>query len=208
MIPAAHQNHVAVPSLQRAFGGVGCGVEMLERKSLWLADAVVVNLVEIDFHWRIMHVVFVGRIARPVSSGSVDLDDHQLVGGKSRRHDVHDLARRVSAPTQTADDVGRLDQSWLKLCCGRDSALRNFAGGFGGEGDSVSGGKVKGEREAVKNIFSFSDWLRPSAPVCLANPAQEHESCFFMVGATPPNIAGLKATNKETHPFPSRLFTR
>src|ERR1700722_1782285 len=104
MIPAAHQNHVAVPSLQRAFGGVGCGVEMLERKSLWLADAVVVNLVEIDFHWRIMHVVFVGRIARPVSSGSVDLDDHQLVGGKSRRHDVHDLARRVSPPPKPPTD--------------------------------------------------------------------------------------------------------
>jgi hypothetical protein len=44
-----------------------------------------------------VHVVFVGRIARPASAWSIDFDDQQAVGGEVRLENVIDLSRCVAA---------------------------------------------------------------------------------------------------------------
>jgi hypothetical protein len=85
------------------------GIKMLKRERLWLVHAVVIDLVEIDFAGRVVHVMLMGRITRPVSTGSVDLDHDQFVGREGGRDNVDDLARNVASSTQTAGHVLRSD---------------------------------------------------------------------------------------------------
>ncbi len=57
-----------------------------------------------------MRVVFVRREARPISTGSVDLDHHQFIGGKRGSDHVDDLAGGVAAAAEIGGDVFRFER--------------------------------------------------------------------------------------------------
>src|SRR5713101_1427321 len=133
----AYEHGVAITSLHRALARVLAGVQMLKRESFRLANPVIIDLVQIDFCRRIVYVVLVGWIAGPVSTGRINLDDHEFVCRKSRHHHIHDLTRRISATTQTADDITGGDQPWLRPRLRRHSAFGDFTNGVAFERDLV-----------------------------------------------------------------------
>src|SRR4026208_1499339 len=83
-------------------------VNSLNRISLWRIHFVVVELFEIHFPGRAVYVMLVWRIAGPVSTWRVDLDEHQALRLEFRFQDVIDLTCRVCpAPDLDLHFVGR-----------------------------------------------------------------------------------------------------
>src|SRR5579862_2589713 len=111
MKPAPYQHRIAIGRPHRTLSSAIVRIEMLQGKSFRLADAVIVDFVEVHFRWGIVHVVLMRRIARPVSPRRINLDHHQLVSWKCGRDDIDDLPRRVAASAQGAGDVGGSNQS-------------------------------------------------------------------------------------------------
>jgi len=64
------QGHVSLP-VPRVKAMVGVATRMIH--------AVVINFIEIHLVGRIVYVVLVRGVARPVSAGGIHLDDHKLV---------------------------------------------------------------------------------------------------------------------------------
>ena len=84
-------------------GVILSAVQMLQGKAFVL-NPVIVDFVEVDFSGRIVYVVLVRRIARPVSARRIDLDDHELVGREMReksrpRSDEKHFRRRAVCST-------------------------------------------------------------------------------------------------------------
>jgi hypothetical protein len=100
VIPTVNKDNIAVPGFNDALASVFSAVEMLKCKPLGVSHSEVVDLVQVDFRGRIVCVVFVRRIARPVPAGSVNLDYHEFVSREDWRDDVHDLAGGVSSTPQ------------------------------------------------------------------------------------------------------------
>jgi hypothetical protein len=109
MKPAVHKDDIAVAGFECAFAGMLARVEVLKSEGVGLAHAVIVNLVQVDFAGRIVHVMLVRRIAGPVSAGRVHLNNDEFVGRERGRDDVHDLAGDVASSTQIAYDFRRGD---------------------------------------------------------------------------------------------------
>src|SRR5437773_8628288 len=65
-------------------------------------DTVVINLVQIHFGRWSMDIAFMWRVAGPVAAGRVNLNQHNLFGGKAWRHYFNDLPRGVSPTAKTA----------------------------------------------------------------------------------------------------------
>jgi hypothetical protein len=72
-------------------------IKMLECESFGLANAIVIDFVEVHLGGWTVNVVFMRRITRPVTAGGVDLDHHELIGGERRSDDVDDLPRRIAS---------------------------------------------------------------------------------------------------------------
>src|SRR5215831_11031240 len=103
---------------------------MLKRKTAGL-NAVVVDLVQIHLRWRIVNIVLVRGIARPVSPRRIDFYHHQLVSRECGRDHVDDLPRGVSATAETGRDIARSNQPGLQLCTRGYPAFGNLARGLG-----------------------------------------------------------------------------
>src|SRR4029453_8538991 len=69
----------------------------LNRVAFWTIDLVIIDFLQIDFCGRIVDVMFMGWITRPVAAGCVHLNDHQPLCLKLRLKNVVDLARGISA---------------------------------------------------------------------------------------------------------------
>src|SRR6202789_1798845 len=180
---------------------------MLECKALRLVYPVVINLIQINFSRRIVHVVLVRGITRPISARSIDLDRHQPIGGKCWTHDIDNLPRRIAPASQTADHVIRSDQPRLMSRLGRRPALRNLTHRLRREYNLVPGWQIQGVREAVENVLAFFDRLAARSPVRGATSTQKHAHCFFAVGVRTQLVAGLKPPYEETHPLPASLLS-
>src|SRR5271154_3797918 len=179
---------------------------MLHGKSFRLADAIVINLIQIYFAGRIVHVVLVRRIARPIAAGRINFNDHQLIRWEGGRDDINDLARSISAAAQAAGYVAWRNQFRLQAGFGWRATFRDLASCLGGEDRFVSGGQIQGIRQAVKHILAFANRDGALAPIHLAISAQQDKSCFFAVGARAKDVTRLQTADKKTHPVPSRLL--
>src|ERR1700751_3102796 len=182
-------------------------VEPLQREALFgMIDAVIIDFIQVHFGGRIVDVVFVRRKARPVTAGSVDLDDDEFVGWEIWTDDIHDLAGSVSTATEAANDVFRSDQFGLKFGVRRNAALSNFADGFCREGAGVARGEVEAVRQAVENILALADRARTFAPIYGAAAAEKDERGFFTLREGRIRFAGIQAAGGHAHPFPLNTF--
>src|SRR5260370_23806170 len=152
----AYEHSVAIASFHRPLARVLAGVQMLKCKSFRLPNPVIIDLVQIDLGWRIVHVVLVGWIAGPVSARRINLDDHEFVRGKSWHHHIHDLPRRISTTPQTADDITGGNQPWFRPRFRRHSAFGDFTGRVGFERDLVPCRCVDRIRKTVEDILALS----------------------------------------------------
>ncbi len=177
---------------------------MLQRKSLALPDSVVINLIKINFRRRIVYVVLVRRVTRPISTGRINFNDHKPIRRERRRDHVNDLPRRVSSAAQTADRLARRNQSGRQTRVRRRPALCNFASRLRGEDRPISRRQIQRIRKSIKHILPFPNFLSTAAPIGLASSTQKHKRRFLMVGPRSQNLARLQTVNVKTHPFPSR----
>jgi hypothetical protein len=76
VISVPHQDCVTVVYFEYGTPSMIGAVEILERKRVRIFHAVVVDLVEVCFDWRIVDFVLVWRVAGPIASGRVDLHHH------------------------------------------------------------------------------------------------------------------------------------
>src|SRR5580658_1594662 len=192
----AYEHGVAIAGFHRALAQLFAGVQVLKRKSFGLANPVIVDLIQSDLIRRIVYVVLMGRITRPVSARRVDLDHHKFVGRKSRHHYIDNLARDISTATKAADHITRRDQSWFETRFRRRPALRDFAEGLGLERDFILRRKVDCIGKAVKNISTTADVLRPRAPVCVTGAAQQNKSRLFVLGPRSIDIPWLQTPHE------------
>ena len=109
---------------------------MLQGKTSRLGNPVIVDFVQIHFRGRIVSIVLMRRIARPVSTWRINLDHHQFVGRKRRGNHVDDLPRGVPSAPEAAYDVVRRNQSRFETGLGRHTAFCNFAGRFRRKGNA------------------------------------------------------------------------
>src|SRR5262249_35843167 len=112
MIPAVHQNDIAVTGPNCLSPGVVIRIQVLKCKALRPGSPEIVNLVLVHFLWRIVLVMLMRWVAGPISARSINLNYDQLVSGKGGGQNIHDLARNVSSPAQTGDHVVWRDQTW------------------------------------------------------------------------------------------------
>src|SRR5690348_5593477 len=144
---------------------------MLKCEGFRLLHSIIVDLDQINFPRRIVNVVFMWRITRPVSSRSVNLDYDESVCWEGGSYQVNDLARNVSSAAQTAGHVLRCDQSCLQPCFRRHSAFRNLACGLCRKCDSVPAREIQCIRESIKNISAFPDPFSALPPIGHTSPA-------------------------------------
>src|ERR1700735_4114643 len=115
------------------------GIQVLEREASRLADTVIINLVQINFSRRVVQVMLVRRITRPITAGRVNLDDHELISREIRADDVDNLARGIAAAAEAADHLPRSNQLGVESSIRGSTAFRNFAGTFAGELRAMAG---------------------------------------------------------------------
>src|SRR5215471_15917784 len=161
-----HQNCIAVVGPNYGFFPVRWRVETLQGKTRGLIEPVVVNFIQVNLGRRRVHVVFVGRIAGPVSPGGIYLNHYNFVSREAGLNDVHNLPRSVPAPAQSAGYVIWGDQARLELRLRWYSALGDFTGRFGPERDAISRWQIQAIGQAVENILSSANRLLALTPVC------------------------------------------
>jgi hypothetical protein len=208
MIAATDEDRITVPDFQGLLAGILAGIEMLEGETFPLTDPVIVDLIQIGLRGRIVYVVLVRRITRPVAARRVDLNCHQLIRRKIGRDDIDDLARHISATTQAAADVTGSDEPRLKPSFGRNSTFRKFTGRLGRKRSLVPGRQVECIREAVKNIPSLSNAVSTVSPIEQTGSTQEYKCGLLVIGARSKDVARLQTADKETHPIPVGLLAR
>src|SRR5580704_5117164 len=205
---AVYQHGLAIFDLQSLIGAVLPGIKVLHRKTVRLAEAVIINLIQIDFARRIVHVVLVGGPARPIPAGCINFNYHQLIRWKRGRDDVHNLPRGISAAAQAADDIAGRDQFRLQAGLGRCATFRELANSFRSENRLVSGWQIERVRQTGKHVFALSNPRGPLPPIHLAGAAEQNKGSFLVVGACAKDIAWLQTAYEEAHPFPSGLLAR
>src|SRR5215469_9988325 len=107
-----------------------------------MVDPIVIDLIQIDFGGRIVDIMLMWRIARPVPTRRVDLDSDQPVCGKLRGHHIDNLSGSIPAATQTTYAMIGSNEHRLELCCRRGTALGNFAECFSPECCTVLVGDI------------------------------------------------------------------
>ena len=63
VISAVNQDRIAISGLEGALASVFSRIQVVEGKSVGMAKPVVVDFIQIHLGWRIVSVMFVGRIA-------------------------------------------------------------------------------------------------------------------------------------------------
>src|ERR1700730_18850172 len=71
VIAAADEDCIAVPDFKGLLACMLAGIEMLEGETFPLTDSVIIDLIQIGLSRRIVHVVLVRGITRPVSAWRV-----------------------------------------------------------------------------------------------------------------------------------------
>ena len=80
MITVANQDHVTVACRYDKVATLIGRIQALMRERRRVIGAVVIDFVEVGFVGRMVHIVFVRRVARPVAAGRIDLDRDQVLG--------------------------------------------------------------------------------------------------------------------------------
>jgi len=204
---AMHQDCVTISRLQHLIAAVFSGIQMLNREAFRLLNSVVIDFIQINFARRIVHVMLVRRIARPVPSRRINLNYHELISRKRRSDNVYDLARSVPATPQAAYYLRWSDQFRFQSRLGRHTAFRNLTNRLRSECYLVPWRQIERVRKTVENVPSFSNALRVSSPTNRASPPQEHEGCFLLFRMRSKFFTGLQTPHKKTHPFPLSLVS-
>ena len=100
-----NQDHIAITGSNREIALPVARVETLVSVALRAINAIVINFVEVNFGRRVVYVMLVRREAGPVSARGIDLNQHEFIGGKVRRHHVYDLAGGIAAPAKAGADI-------------------------------------------------------------------------------------------------------
>src|SRR3954467_1761735 len=103
MISVRQQHRIAITNDVRGTLAVG-GVEKLLPEPLWRIDAEVIHLLE--YRLAILAVVFVRRIAAPVSSGVERFPDHDSLRNGVVHENVVHLARVIATAPRIPPDIG------------------------------------------------------------------------------------------------------
>ena len=128
VVALADHHQVAVRDPQHLLLTIRERVKALDAVAAWLAEAVVVRLLQVSLDRWIVPVVLVRRIARPVARGREHLADEQPVRFSRRRQDVDDLPRGVAAASHLEAAVLRADHTRREPPCRRRSAFGNLGG--------------------------------------------------------------------------------
>src|SRR5580692_535146 len=112
-----------------------------------------------------MCVVFVRRIARPISPWRIHLKRNQFVRGKPRWYHRYNLPRCIFATTQTGTHLGRRNQCRVKLRLRGYAALGNLALGLGAQRRVASVWQIECIREPVEDTCPAPDPPFSYAPI-------------------------------------------
>ena len=183
-LPVAHRHRLVDAPVR--------GVHLLHRESLRPLDPVVVNLFEIHLIRRVVHVVLVRRIARPVACRRKYLHHHQPLRQKSGRQHGVDLPRRVSTAANLDPHVRWRHQPRRVLLFSLAVAKSQIARRIRADCKRGPDRQIKRVRQPVKNRLALPDPLPIAPRAChRANAAQHHHRQF-----SPGRLAPV---------FPSRL---
>src|SRR5262245_13461002 len=85
-------------------------IHSLNGITLGTVDPVIIDFFQIHFARGIMHVMLVGRVARPVPAGCIDLAHEQAMRLESGLDNMVDLARCVTASADFYSNIRRRDE--------------------------------------------------------------------------------------------------
>jgi hypothetical protein len=122
MIAVADDHQIAIGDRENAIRPSIGGVEALDAIPGGIGESVVIGLFEIGLNRRIVAIVFMRRIARPVSARCENLADEQPVRGRRGRQDVDDLSGRIAAAAYL-ECVGERQSAISVVCSARNSNL-------------------------------------------------------------------------------------
>src|SRR5262249_15934878 len=108
VISTMYKNSVSVACSHNLLMVLLTPIQILQSKSSWL-NSVIINFIQIYLVGWIVHVVLMRRIAGPVSTRRIDLEDGELMGWKCWSDYIHDLAGGVSTASKTAGHVSWRD---------------------------------------------------------------------------------------------------
>src|ERR671911_2564933 len=110
VVAERHEHEVAVADGHRDVDLMSRAVEPLNGERLRARGPVVVRLLEDDLAGRVVLVVLVWGIARPVAGRREHLDDEQALRWELRLEDVIDLPGRVAGAANLDLDIVRRDK--------------------------------------------------------------------------------------------------
>ena len=97
MVPTADQNRIPVTCLDGLTRCILVRIEILKSETVRPRDPVIIDLIQVHLVRRVVSVMLVRRVARPVPARRLDLKRDQLVCRKRRRQHINNLSRNVSA---------------------------------------------------------------------------------------------------------------
>ena len=114
-------------SAAAAASAASAGYVVGSSQSVGRRRAEVVRLLEHDLTRRVILVVLVRRVARPVARRREDLDHEETLRGEVGLQEMVDLPRRVAGAAHLDLDVGGLDELRLAPPLGAGAADRELA---------------------------------------------------------------------------------
>src|SRR6266852_6972742 len=105
VVSLSYQHGISITNFQSQISRGSRIIEVLKSKAPRISDSVVVNFIQINFGWRVVDIMFMRGIARPVSARSIDLHHNQTVCWKIGTDNIDNLARGVLTTAQAAGNI-------------------------------------------------------------------------------------------------------
>jgi hypothetical protein len=202
MVAISDEHQIAIDESQGVVARSRGVVQALECISFGFADPVVVGFVEVHLEGRIVDVMLVGRIARPISAGRINLADQELIGGKLRTNDIDNLTSAVSAAANLLAAIRWSYDSRTEPGGRGSSAVREFAGSDRGNLKRRAARQIYGVRVAAENVLPSSNVSWPFAPVDRRFSSEEDQSGFLVSSAALPILSSNQPAHGEADRLP------
>src|SRR6266513_575145 len=206
VVPARHQNHVAI---LHGHGLVQCpvvGVDTLKGEATGAREAVIVGLFELSLP-AVVAVVLVRWIAGPVPARREYLDDQEPLGRRARRQHVADVAGVGARAPHLLADIVRPDQPRRQPAFGRRRAHRQLAAGLRLEDHLRARWRIDRKRLALERTPPCAD--RPEALAIDADgcaPGEQHQTLLPPGALALEPLPGLQIENLEPDIAPARAL--
>ena len=157
MIALRHEDEIAIAHGERFVDTPVRGIDLLDGKAFRAIDPEIVNLLQVHLVGRILDIVLVRRIARPVAAGCVDFTNQDAVRGKGRLKHVVDLACGIPSAADLHANIAGADEGSGMALFGFRVAEGELARRFSRYRESGIYGQVKSVREPAEDIAAAAN---------------------------------------------------